>query len=764
MNADMCQSVERRKRLFYQIIFLSLTETVAITKDVFEYTRPLDCKPKEYFDVISLSCIKCDPRKNLEPSADRLRCICNKLSKTIGFKNGYPLCTLCGPNAVVTTDGGECVACKKGICKCSSNEIQIDRNINGTLLSNAYCLSCPTGSYPSYDGLRCLPCNNIGYSLHVNCPCPPVSHIRVQNYCLRKDDLSDWLDVRSTYLIKFNKQNIDSYYFRAELQAAMYFCKKKDRLACEHLSNMCVLTLYDNGVPCMLFMQPHISPTWLFYNEEERAAVIHVQNKEKQGKIYVPLLIVEYEEITNTDPFDIREIFIDYKITFILKNHDINYDLQVLIGVFSGIAVIFSAIKTWSHCKRNHNCTLNFALLIWFIIYAMGTVGSTITLTLVLSGIYIFIFYKGQTAPYILLPDTKNEGDMQIYMAIAFSFKVVEVIGFIYRQWNMDIFFIDWEQPRKLANEFKYDSPLQVNILNLQKLTNMKLTLLIWRTYFVANEWLNLQTRRRTNILLQTIFTLSILEVIGLHFWTAAIPELTLDSDFSKDNLCSITNISVFILPFNYYGFYIHGRSVHGYADTDLRTLISDLKNEESNLCAHRGLVPGTTDQTYIVSLTETFKMFYDNLHKHTNHGAKKFLRMRNSPETEWDQILDIRLKVKHFLSEFIDHCFKDEDYIIKEQHFLEKLFDITYINPKEKSIFYIDNSYCFDKVTFYGNEWLLATFEITVFVFAIVVYKECTFACIIVIIMSKSVLLIAKCFNKWNFGNKSLLDKRFLM
>lgn len=74
------------------------------------------------------------------------------------------------------------------------------------------------------------------------------------------------------------------------------------------------------------------------------------------------------------------------------------------------------------------------------------------------------------------------------------------------------------------------------------------------------------------------------------------------------------------------------------------------------------------------------------------------------------------------------------------------------------------DNSYCFDKVTFYGNEWLLATFEITVFVFAIVVYKECTFACIIVIIMSKSVLLIAKCFNKWNFGNKSLLDKRFLM
>lgn len=55
-------------------------------------------------------------------------------------------------------------------------------------------------------------------------------------------------------------------------------------------------------------------------------------------------------------------------------------------------------------------------------------------------------------------------------------------------------------------------------------------------------------------------------------------------------------------------------RSVHGYADTDFPTLIDNLKKEEDNLCAHRGLVPGTNDQTFIMSITQSFKLTYDEL------------------------------------------------------------------------------------------------------------------------------------------------------
>ncbi|KOC65395.1 Meckelin [Habropoda laboriosa] len=88
-------------------------------------------------------------------------------------------------------------------------------------------------------------------------------------------------------------------------------------------------------------------------------------------------------------------------------------------------------------------------------------------------------------------------------------------------------------------------------------------------------------------------------------------------------NLCSIANISVFILPFNYYGFYIHGRSVHGFADVNLPTLINDLQMEQNNLCAHKGLVPGTTQQTFILRLTKTFRIIFD-----TGSGLTKIVRM----------------------------------------------------------------------------------------------------------------------------------------
>ena len=55
-------------------------------------------------------------------------------------------------------------------------------------------------------------------------------------------------------------------------------------------------------------------------------------------------------------------------------------------------------------------------------------------------------------------------------------------------------------------------------------------------------------------------------------------------------------------------------RSVHGFADTDLQTLTNDLQKEENNLCAHRGLIPGTVDQTFIISITPSFRYFYNKL------------------------------------------------------------------------------------------------------------------------------------------------------
>lgn len=140
------------------------------------------------------------------------------------------------------------------------------------------------------------------------------------------------------------------------------------------------------------------------------------------------------------------------------------------------------------------------------------------------------------------------------------------------------------------------------------------------------------------------------------------------------------------------------------------------------------------------------------------------------------------------FLTQFLDHYSESEDYIIKEQHILEKLCDVLFQDAKDKSVFYIgnktgailikinayiviskcdfiaDNNYSFNRVILYGNEWLLATFEITVFAFFLALCGTYVLACITTVLVSQLFLIIIRCNVKRNLCNKSLLDKRFLM
>lgn len=89
-------------------------------------------------------------------------------------------------------------------------------------------------------------------------------------------------------------------------------------------------------------------------------------------------------------------------------------------------------------------------------------------------------------------------------------------------QGTIDIFLIDWERPRgKIAphgttgKETARDFPVSV-----------------WRTYFIANEWNEIQTWRRISPVFQYFVTVLILDVIGVGNLATMDPRssLTLDS------------------------------------------------------------------------------------------------------------------------------------------------------------------------------------------------------------------------------------------
>lgn len=54
--------------------------------------------------------------------------------------------------------------------------------------------------------------------------------------------------------------------------------QNKDKMSCEHLSHICVLSLYVNSVQCALFMQTHMAPVKLFYNKDETSLVLNAKN------------------------------------------------------------------------------------------------------------------------------------------------------------------------------------------------------------------------------------------------------------------------------------------------------------------------------------------------------------------------------------------------------------------------------------------------------------------------------------------------------
>ncbi len=79
-------------------------------------------------------------------------------------------------------------------------------------------------------------------------------------------------------------------------------------------------------------------------------------------------------------------------------------------------------------------------------------------------------------------------------------------------------------------------------------------------------------------------------------------------------DLCSVSNISVFILIDNLYGYYIHGRSPHGTTDVNMRDMMLNLEREGKQMSGTRGLQAKSDEQTFIMRVDRTFRLQYELL------------------------------------------------------------------------------------------------------------------------------------------------------
>lgn len=514
----------------------------------------------------------------------------------------------------------------------------------------------------------------------------------------------------------------------------------------------------------------------------------------QKGAIYPPLMIVEYRDVQVQNP-DKQNVQVSFSVQYEMDQSDFLVQTDVALGVLGGLAVLWSLLKTAAWKRRIGSQVLDLQTVIQFLILYAGVLANVFFTVTVGTGFYWLLLFKGQQHVSVLLPLPDDEKDFITYVSCAFVLKALQFLHILVSQLSIHIFFIDWERPKN--KPLKSEGGGKSSIFPVS----------IWRTYFIANEWNEIQTVRRINPLFQVLVVLFFLQIVGfenlalrdsssslsrdaqdyvapwsriLRYGVAAALWLAIGclqilffsgiyERFVEDkirqfvDLCSMSNISVFILSHRCYGYYIHGRSVHGHSDTNMEEMNLNLKREAENMCSQRGLQPNTDIQTFQMSISSRTRAQFDRIHDNflKNRGPSRFL---HSSTTISEQSTKAYHTMNKFLSSFIDHAFKEMDYFVKDKLLLERIFSMEFMEPMDRSIFYNDENPSFSDVLFYGHESTLLIFDTLFFCIVDIMSQNFVLAAIITYLQQECFRRIRGAVGQKNLASKTLVDERFLI
>jgi meckelin len=257
---------------------------------------------------------------------------------------------------------------------------------------------------------------------------------------------------------------------------------------------------------------------------------------------------------------------------------------------------------------------------------------------------YFFTFFKLQGVPDTMLPPVDSPytyGDpyyvFTTNLAIMWFFMLTYVLVLVYRQCNADIFFLDWEPaaPKSQGGSDKIS---------------------VWRTIFVANEWVEMQTMRKIDIKMNLICLGFVLLGLGQEYAATQQPQVT-NLDYGPTNLvlrfanttfwwlvlsggqyfwkffiyerffaetqeqlfidfCTIAKVSILVLDEPFHGYYMHCRSPHQHADGTMAELMDMLHKEEAGLTVDRSLDGGPTDvQSFQIFMSAEWKIAFSKIY-----------------------------------------------------------------------------------------------------------------------------------------------------
>ncbi|KAH8064393.1 hypothetical protein JL722_1258 [Aureococcus anophagefferens] len=392
-------------------------------------------------------------------------------------------------------------------------------------------------------------------------------------------------------------------------------------------------------------------------------AKLHVIGKTKNPeRFFVPYLELKYRERSRADILGsegMRETEVDVEVEYSKSS-------RPFWRVADGFAYFLLAVVglTWLHACRHWQLrhyavdsanlpTGGFTVAYLVnVIVLLGRIGVHIFFPFVfILCSYYFVFFKLQEAAYTLLPaENRHDGkDFEYYpvrtaIISMWAFQTAVVLQIVVRMCQMEIFFVDWEPPRK--PDVGKAAPVSV-----------------WRTIFVANEFSEMMTARRTsthfvlfclgfflvamglennatpqpdlgdltaghrNIALRFANTTWwwLILAFGQWLWNFYVYERFISEPVAQSfvDVCTVAKVSVVVFDSEYHGWYIHGDASYEHADDTMAALTDHLLHEASAGHAQRGLEPTLPNVTvFQMWLTPQFRRAWRSVQHKVRQSA----------------------------------------------------------------------------------------------------------------------------------------------
>lgn len=548
---------------------------------------------------------------------------------------------------------------------------------------------------------------------------------------------------------------------------------------------------------------------------------INISSNDKE-KIKLPIFEVTY--IDQKKISEIKDDSIQYEFITEYKG-DISSFIKAMVTIFIiltvivGLLVIYR-VYVWIKMNPSNMVKSSYFLLIIFEFFYKSVKFLGIFYFWFTFGIsaYWYFFFKLQYRNFAIMPPLDDDcyTKFKIIFYIGFVCYMIYMLIRVYKQVSFDIFFIDWEKDQDVENIGALKSSIDVKYRKHRS---------AWRMIHVVNQFNELQKKRifhlyfgfcwiillyyRCNwyrreqqipadkkvdeapvnfVLRNFIASIIVLASCSIELVLARLLKIWIPLKKQEFmDLCSVSNISVFILDELLHGYYIHGKSPNGKADVNYDELFNFLSIEGGGTMASRGLENDNNadheqNQTYEMFLSNSMRIVYDGLYiiqtesmlvkstnirnyfKKSRIGMKLFKNFLNyeKDRTMLDNYMNNQLKAK------IDILVISPKDFIRDKSFIQKILGYTMDSSElerttKDIILYRDYSQNFDDVLFYGMEWEWFVMDLFLFQFLMIISDDNFLSMFITYIFDYLLYYIRIFFGNRNVAKKAVIDDRFI-